>query len=103
MRTLVITLAIAFISFGAFAQKRSDLTGPAYKNYKPWLNKSAPTLVYSTSKKVKLTGPAYKNYKSWRDTSKKEYVQIASDSKRSKLTGPAYKNYKPWKKEDNQI
>ena len=53
----------------------------------------------SVNKKKSLTGPAYKNYKPWRDTSKAEAVVVnTSGHERQKLTGPAYKNYKPWRK-----
>lgn len=99
MKKIIFTLAFALISVGVFAQqKRSDLKGPAYKNYKPWLHKSEPVVIYAEVSKTKLTGPAYKNQKPWKDTSDKVYVPIVYGSERSKLKGPAYKNYKPWKK-----
>ncbi|WNH14003.1 hypothetical protein [Thalassobellus suaedae] len=100
MKNLVLTLSIVFLSLSAFAQKRSDFKGPAYKNYKPWLHKNEVTLVYTVSQKTKLTGPAYKNYKPWQNKSEKTYTPISFVSKRSKLTGPAYKNYKPWRKDN---
>ncbi|GAL65343.1 hypothetical protein [Jejuia pallidilutea] len=98
MKKVIFTLAIAFISVGVFAQQRSDLKGPAYKNYKPGLHKSEPVVIYAEVNKTKLTGPEYKNQKPWKDTSDKVYVPIVYGSERSKLKGPAYKNYKPWKK-----
>tara|TARA_R110000868_G_scaffold353985_4_gene615238 strand:- start:2143 stop:2466 length:324 start_codon:yes stop_codon:yes gene_type:complete len=102
MKNIALILGFLVVSFGAFAQeksevKRSDLRGPAYKNYKPWQHKTTPTTIYSVNKKKQLEGPAYKNYKSWRDTSKVEVVAVnTSGTERQKLTGPAYKNYKPW-------
>ncbi|WP_203258832.1 hypothetical protein [Hyunsoonleella ulvae] len=103
MKKVALILGLLLVSFGAFAQKdktitkRSDLKGPAYKNYKPWKYTTAVTPVYTVKKKA-LTGPAYKNYKRWTDTSKVEYVAIqVGNNKRQKLTGPAYKNYKPWR------
>lgn len=104
MKKVAIILGFLVVSFGAFAQeksdikKRSDLQGPAYKNYKPWKHKTTPIKIYSVNNKKSLTGPAYKNYKPWRDTSKVEMVVVNTGSERQKLTGPAYKNYKPWKK-----
>lgn len=104
MKEVAFILGFVFISVGAFAQektevKKSDLKGPAYKNYKPWKHKTVPTVVYTLEREEKLTGPAYKNYKPWKDQAKKEKVAIkVGDSERQKLTGPAYKNYKPWRK-----
>ena len=98
MRKLVFTLAIILVSFGVFAQNKRELKSPAFKNYKPWLNKNLPTLVYNVSSEVKLKSPASKNYKPWRDNSEKKHMPITYGSNRSKLMGPAYKNYKPWRK-----
>ncbi|TBN06431.1 hypothetical protein EYD45_00675 [Hyunsoonleella flava] len=104
MKKIALILGSLFISLGAFAQedkivKRSDLKGPAYKNYKPWKHKTIPTVVYTVERAEKVTGPAYKNYKPWRDDSKKELAVVEiGKSERQKLKGPAYKNYKPWKK-----
>ena len=39
MRTTMLILLLSLFTIGAFAQKRSDLKGPAYKNYKPWKKK----------------------------------------------------------------
>ncbi len=98
MKNLVLVIAFVFISTSIFAQKRKDLKGPAYKNYKVWEHKSEPTPIFVNTNKKDLKGPAYKNYKPWRDNSKKTKIVVVS-SKRSKLTGPAYKNYKPWRDE----
>lgn len=100
MKNLVLTFVIVFLSISAFAQKRSDFKGPAYKNYKPWKHKNVVTLVYTTSEKSNLTGPEYKNYKPSKDKSDKKYTLISFGSERSKLKGPAYKNYKPWRKKN---
>lgn len=98
MKNISLILLIMFASFSVFAQKRSDYKGPAYKNYKPWLHKSEPTLVFSVSKQEKLTGPAYKNQKPWQNKSQNTYTPIVFGSERSKIKGSAYKNYKPWRK-----
>lgn len=104
MKKVALILGFLVVSFGVFAQeksnvKRSDLQGPAYKNYKPWKHKTTLTEIYAVNRKRSLTGPAYKNYKPWRDTSKVEAVLVSTGgNERQKLTGPAYKNYKPWKK-----
>ncbi|GLR19910.1 hypothetical protein [Portibacter lacus] len=102
MKKVVFILGLLVVSFGMFAQgenhvKRSDLQGPAYKNYKPWKHKTESPKTNIVSKKKSLTGPAYKNYKPWKDASKVEAVVVKNrDSKSEKLTGPAYKNHKPW-------
>lgn len=101
MRTTMLILLLSLFTIGAFAQKRSDLKGPAYKNYKPGQHISEPTLVYTVTNKKELKGPAYKNKKPWQDKSDKKYVAITYGSDRSKLKGPAYKNYKPWRKNNN--
>lgn len=104
MKKVAFILGFLLVSFGNFAQekkteKRSDLRGPAYKNYKPWKHKTVTPAIYLVNKKKSLTGPAYKNYKPWRDTTKTETVLINTrGTERQKLRGPAYKNYKPWKK-----
>ncbi|WP_166959914.1 hypothetical protein [Yeosuana marina] len=101
MKNTTLILLLFLFSIGAYAQKRSDFKGPAYKNYKPWLHKTEPITVYTVIKKTKLTGPAYKNQKPWQNTSEKKYVPIVFGSERSKLKGPEYKNYKPWRKNNN--
>ncbi len=104
MRKIVFLLVFLVVSFSAFSQektniKRSDLQGPAYKNYKPWKHNVKTTKVFTQNSKKKLLGPAYKNYKPWNDNSKKELVIIKiGDSERQRLKGPAYKNYKVWRK-----
>lgn len=102
MRNTILTLSIVLLSVGAFAQKRSDFKGPAYKNYKPWLHESEPTLIYTKTSETKLTGPAYKNKKHWQNKSENKYAPITFGSERAKLRGPAYKNYKPWRKNDKE-
>lgn len=102
MKKAAFILGFLLVSFGAFAQQKNDLQGPAYKNYKPWKHKTVPTTVYSDNNKNGLTGPAYKNYKPSKDASTKKAVIVnTSGHVRQKLTGPAYKNYKPWKKKMN--
>ncbi|XCF06487.1 hypothetical protein ABI125_01195 [Tamlana crocina] len=101
MKNIAIILALVFAaSTSAFAQKRSDLTGPAYKNYKHGKQKSEPVTIYSVAKEEKLTGPAYKNKKHNTDASDKTYTAVVFGSDKSDLKGPEYKNYKPWR--DNE-
>ena len=102
MKTLIVTFVIAFMSLSLSAQKRSDLTGPAYKNYKPWLHDNEPATVYSVAKKENLTGPKRKNQKPWENKSDKVYTSINFGSDRNKLTGPAFKNYKPWRQDKSE-
>lgn len=103
MKKGALVLGLFFISLCAFSQeksnvKRTDLMGPAYKNYKPWKYKTIPVTVYSVKRKESLLGPEYKNHKPWADTNVAEYVAISvGNNERLKLKGPAYKNYKPWK------
>lgn len=109
MKKVALILGLFLISFGITAQerdtaqkksitKRSDLKGPAYKNYKPWQYKTQSIALYTNNSKKSLIGPEYKNYKPWKDTSKKEEVLVKiGNNERQKLKGPAYKNYKPWK------
>ena len=102
MKKVALILGVLLVSFGALAQekgdlKRSDLKGPAYKNYKPGKHETTPVKIYSLNKKKSLSGPVYKNYKPWRDNSKSEAVVVNTGSERQRLTGPAYKNYKPWR------
>ena len=98
MRNLILCLVAALMSIGLMAQNRSELKGPAYKNYKPWLNKTEPVVVYTLEKQEKLIGPAYKNRKPWDEKGEVKYTAVVFGSERSKLRGPAYKNYKPWRK-----
>ena len=100
MKKNILTLAVLLIAFVGFSQNRTGLTGPAYKNYKPWLDNSEPVKVYSITKESKLTGPEFKNKKPWNRNKDANKVLITVGSERTKLTGPAYKNYKPWRKND---
>jgi len=102
MKTIALIFAVLGFSFSSFAQeesniKKNDLKGPAYKNYKVWMDKSEPLKLYSENNKKPLTGPAYKNQQISNDSSKKDLVVVkTSGNERQKLTGPAYKNYGPW-------
>lgn len=102
MKNIVMILGVFLISFSAFAQvennvKQKDLKGPAYKNYKVWMDKSEPTKIYSENNKKPLVGPAYKNQQVLTDSSKKDLVVVNTTSnEKQKLTGPAYKNHGPW-------
>jgi hypothetical protein len=104
MKKLALILGVLAISGSAFAQeannvKRSDLKGPAYKNYQVWMDKSEPLKIYSQIDKISLEGPAYKNQQFVKDTPKENLVEVkVGGSERQKLTGPDYKNYGPWSK-----
>ncbi len=104
MKKAVLILGLLIISISAFAQeknnvKQSDLKGPEYKNYKHWMNNTAPVKIYSENNKQSLQGPAYKNAQPWRDTTEKDLVLVqTTGSEKQKLTGPAYKNHGPWSK-----
>ncbi|MCB4798287.1 hypothetical protein [Neotamlana laminarinivorans] len=104
MKKIAFTALAIIISFGAYAQKRNEFKGPAYKNYKPWQHDVVPTVVYTIIEKESLTGPEYKNQKVWENKNIEDYKVISIGTKRSKLKGPAYKNYKPWlhKNEEDQ-
>ena len=67
MKNIALLLIFLFISVTAFSQDRNKLTGPEYKNYKPWKNKKSTKHIYTSNRKAGLTGPAYKNYKPWRN------------------------------------
>lgn len=102
MKKAALILGILLISFGAFAQeksnvKQSDLQGPAFKNYKSWMHKTEPIKIYSENNKTALQGPAYKNQQPGRSTSEKDLVLVkTAGTEKQKLTGPAYKNHGPW-------
>jgi hypothetical protein len=104
MKTVGLILGALVISCSAFAQegkniKRSDLKGPAYKNYQVWMDKSETLKIYSQNTKVSLEGPAYKNQQPSKDTPKGNLVEVKiGGTERQKLTGPDYKNYGPWSK-----
>jgi hypothetical protein len=104
MKKLALILGVLGFSYGVVAQeanniKRSDLKGPAYKNYQVWMDKSEPLKIYSQIDKISLEGPAYKNQQFVESTPKENLAVVKiGDDERQKLTGPAYKNYGPWSK-----
>lgn len=104
MKKLVLILGVLAISCNVFAQegknvKRSDLKGPAYKNYQVWMDKSKPVMIYSEVNKPSLQGPAYKNQQIVANTPKENLVAVkVGGNERQKLTGPDYKNFGPWSK-----
>lgn len=102
MKKLIAILIIGTVSFSVTAQKRNELQGPAYKNYKPWKHDTQPVTVYSVNKKEILTGPKRKNQKAWDKSVVASYTPISFGSERAKLQGPAYKNYKPWRKDSEK-
>ncbi|MCH4552146.1 MULTISPECIES: hypothetical protein [Aestuariibaculum] len=103
MKNLYFILAFVFVTFSAFSQDRSDLKGPAYKNYKHGKNKTEVKQVYTSDNKANLTGPAYKNYKPGKNTEEATYTQVVFENKKANLTGPAYKNYKPGKTQEVSV
>lgn len=104
MKKVSLILGFLAISCSLFAQegknvKRSDLKGPAYKNYQVWMDKSEPVMIYSEINKEPLQGPAYKNQQTTAITPKENLVLVKiGGNERQKLTGPEYKNFGPWSK-----
>lgn len=104
MKKETLILGFLVVSFGAFAQvksdvKQSDLKGPEYKNYKSWMHNAVPTEIYSATNVKSLKGPAYKNYQPLRDTSKEDLVVVKTvGNEQQNLKGPEFKNYSPWRK-----
>lgn len=98
MKKSVLFFALIFISLTVFAQKRNELSGPQYKNYKPWMHDTKTESIYTSNGKANLKGPEFKNYKPWKkNKSDVQYQEITTVNKKAKLTGPEYKNYKPWR------
>jgi hypothetical protein len=104
MKKLALILGVLVMSVGVYGQednnvKQNDLKGPAFKNYKFWLDKSEPLKIYSQNSITSLEGPAYKNQQALKVTPKENLVEVeVGGSERQKLSGPAYKNYGPWTK-----
>jgi hypothetical protein len=105
MKTVALILGLLGISFSGVAQvesnqKQSDLKGPAFKNYKVWMDQSEPIKVYSENNKKSLVGPAYKNQQAWTTIPKENLAVVkTAGNERQKLTGPAFKNFGPWSKD----
>ncbi|WP_010135121.1 hypothetical protein [Ochrovirga pacifica] len=96
MKNLIWILAIAFVGT-ATAQKKSELQGPAAKNYKPWQHNVEATVSVQSVNKSTLKSKDAKNYKPWKKEAKAtEKLILASNYNRNKLQGPEAKNYKPW-------
>lgn len=102
MKKVAFILAVLAISLSVSAQegknvKRSDLKGPAYKNYQVWMDKSESLKIYSQINKESIEGPAYKNQQAIVTTPKENLALVKTGGdERQKLTGPDYKNYGPW-------
>ncbi|MEP0369069.1 MAG: hypothetical protein ABJN36_06165 [Cyclobacteriaceae bacterium] len=97
MKKLIPFLFFAlFISTYTMAQSRTDLKGPAAKNYKPWQNKEKSDVVYVVSTAEKKQGPAAKNAKVWDRKESDQVLVVDMTSEPKKLKGPAAKNSKPW-------
>ncbi|WP_159947663.1 hypothetical protein [Polaribacter septentrionalilitoris] len=104
MKKIVLVLGIIFLSTSAFAQKRNDLKGPEFKNFKVWESTAEPTVVYVGSPKKGLKGPAFKNFKPWQKNNKNATFKVLNiQSTKPKLKGPAFKNQKPWQKNKKTI
>jgi hypothetical protein len=102
MKKSILITIITLVAISSYAQKRNELMGPAYKNYKPWMHENEPDIVYTIEKKENLTGPKYKNKKAWDKSNEAGRTPVVFGSDRSKLSGPEYKNYKPWRKNEKE-
>lgn len=98
MKYVSLLVVFFFVSVSVFAQKRNDFTGPKHKNFKPWIHKKTPTLVYKNTNSENVKGPEFKNRKIWETKSEDLELITISKSKKSKLKGPKFKNHKPWDK-----
>lgn len=97
MKGILIAFAFLMVTFFSYAQDKNDLTGPAAKNYKPWVKKenAEPKKVYTLTETKKLKGPSAKNKKSWK-ADKKNYKEVEFAATKPRVTGPKAKNAKPW-------
>ncbi|MDN3686586.1 hypothetical protein [Cyclobacterium jeungdonense] len=97
MKGIIIAIAFMTVASFSYAQDKSDLKGPAAKNYKPWMkkDKADPKKVYTLSETEKLQGPAAKNKKSWKSDDK-NFKEVKLVSTKPRVTGPKAKNAKPW-------
>jgi hypothetical protein len=94
MKNIILVFAFIFIATSAFAQKRNDLQGPEFKNYKPWIHTAEATVIYTNTTKNKLSSPEFKNHKIWENKKEDSELVTIVASKRSKLKGLKYKNFK---------
>lgn len=92
-KTLITTTLITVIAVMVNAQTRTELKGPAAKNYKVWEDTSAPTPVYFSAD-AKLAGPEAKNVAVWQQDNENKILVVSK--KREKMLGPEAKNFKPW-------
>lgn len=99
MKSLLFAFAFLTVATVGFAQNKSDLKGPAAKNYKPWQkSEKAPAIkVYTLETTSKVQGPSAKNKKSWK-VEAKDYQETSLVSTKPKVTGPKAKNTKVWSK-----
>ncbi|UXP31653.1 hypothetical protein N6H18_14990 [Reichenbachiella agarivorans] len=98
MKTLIIAFALTLVASFSFAQTRTDLKGPAAKNYKPWKdkNQTEQAIAMKSEDATRVQGPAAKNQKVWDKENQAEYTEVAVVSGQNDLKGPAAKNYKVW-------
>jgi len=97
MKSLLIAFAFMTVATFSYAQDKSDLKGPAAKNYKPWQKneKTATKKLYTLEASSKVQGPSAKNKKSWESKSI-NYQEITLVANKPKVTGPKAKNAKAW-------
>lgn len=94
MKNLTLILGFIFISTATIAQKKNGLTAPEFKNFKPWMQKATPTLVFTNDTKKTLVGADFKNHKVWENKNENQEQITFVKSRKIGLTGPRFKNYK---------
>jgi len=95
MKSLLIAFVFMTVATFSYAQDKSDLKGPAAKNYKPWQNNEKAKKMYTLEASSKVQGPSAKNKKSW-DSKSINYQEITLVANKPKVTGPKAKNAKAW-------
>jgi hypothetical protein len=99
MKKIIIPFLILsfFVATTSIAQSRTQLKGPAAKNYKPWQDNSKTSKTYLTHSVEIKQGPEAKNAKVWSKKNKsEEAIVINMTSKPQNLKGPEAKNRTPW-------
>ncbi len=109
MKKIIIPFLILsfFVATTSIAQSRTQLKGPAAKNYKPWKDNDKTSKTYVTQSVEVKQGPEAKNAKIWSDKNKnEEAIAINMNAQPNSLKGPEAKNRKPWddkRVEDSQL
>ncbi len=94
MKYLIICTVLTLCCLVSFGQNKSDLKGPAAKNYKPWQDKSIGSPLVTQGEVNKFSGPEAKNVKVWEKSNKN---MIAVKAVANKPKGYKAKNSKVWK------